>query len=67
VGVDRLRRAVGTFRNLIVARWACNVVENVARDGIEPPTPPFHGWHRVSIKAVRSHNKPADRAGELQQ
>jgi len=34
VGVDRLRRAVGTFRNVIVARWACKVVENVARDGI---------------------------------
>src|SRR3979490_32598 len=26
VGVDRLRRAVGTFRNVIVARWACKLL-----------------------------------------
>jgi len=27
VGVDRLRRAVGTFRNVIVARWACKLLK----------------------------------------
>jgi hypothetical protein len=27
VGVDRLRRAVGTFRNVIVARWASKLLK----------------------------------------
>ena len=27
VGVDRLRRAVGTFWNVIVARWACKLLK----------------------------------------
>jgi hypothetical protein len=27
VGVDRLRRAVGTFRNVIVARWVCKLLK----------------------------------------
>ena len=32
-----------------------------------PSSPPFQGWYRASIKSVRSHHEPADRAGELQQ
>ena len=36
VGVDRLRRAVGTFRNVIVARWACKLLNWQRLEAGEP-------------------------------